>query len=46
MFNYEDEERFSYGYKIRGGWDIDTSEEPREKVMVDIFLDVINLKKR
>lgn len=30
-FNYSNEERFSYGYKEKGGWDIDTSDKTQRE---------------
>ncbi len=29
--NYSNEERFSYGYNVKGGWDIDTSEKTQKE---------------
>ena len=29
--NYSNEERFSYGYNVKGGWDIDTSDRTQKE---------------
>lgn len=29
--NYDNEERFSYGYNAKGGWDIDTSDRTQRE---------------